>query len=149
MSSLLFFLFINFNCIFEDVLIGCIRCNQVFGANIGSIAGFRLGLYLCSAVYNRALGPFDFCAAGWTCHRCPFHVVELCATLSAKVFSAPLWFCQCVPLISETNIHFAALCHERVLLSKQKEYSALSRIYRLPVLENLVSDVDAALNPND
>ena len=106
MSSLLFFLFINFNCIFEDVLIGCIRCNRVFGANLGSIAGFRLGLYLCSAVYNRALGPFDFCAAGWTCHRCPFHVVELCVTLSAKVFPAPLWFCQCVPLILRRTFIF-------------------------------------------
>ena len=53
------------------------------------------------------------------------------------------------PPNSETNIYFPALCPERLLLSKKKEYSALSRIYRLPVLENLVSDVDAALNPND
>jgi hypothetical protein len=53
------------------------------------------------------------------------------------------------PPNSETNIYFAALCHEWLLVSKQKEYSALSRIYRLPVLENLASDVDAALSPND
>ena len=53
------------------------------------------------------------------------------------------------PPNSETNIYFAALCHEWLLVSKQKECSALSRIYRLPVLENLASDVDAALSPND
>lgn len=44
---------------------------------------------------------------------------------------------------------FVALCHERVFLSKQKDHTIVSRIYRLPVVEKPLFDAYATLKTGD